>query len=389
MLNYKKKFIILKNKYSNIKGYRPKGHMKLEIKGAHTNIDVNIENAEADSSYNLTLITEEIIDLGKIYTDSYGRTKSELSLRTDDFLQGELEEGAVLLHRGKEVLLGEYMDKDDGRLEEFIEGLRNQAVDLDPEPVIELEPVTESELEPQLEPELEPQPEPEHQEEEIEPIEEALQVEREFYEEVIEPKHEKIEEIAPELEELEQPKEEEVWTEEGDYEFQEQFKESSQGDEEEVDTEEIGQEEYVDLEYEYNLKKTEQTTSYVLSVLRYFSYAEPFEQELYDHNWWRIDYNGEVEEGFLPYFNYIADTNAIELMKKYKHYLFGLYNQGDEVKFYIYGVPGAFTIDEHPNAGESGFKTWFKGVEEEGYWLLYIDPMTGRVIEPLDPMNPS
>src|SRR5690625_2783315 len=98
-INYKKKFIILKNKYSNIKGYRPKGHMKLEIKGAHTHINVNIENAEADTPYTLTLITEEIIELGKIYTDTYGRGKSELILSTEDFLQGELEQGAVIVHR--------------------------------------------------------------------------------------------------------------------------------------------------------------------------------------------------------------------------------------------------------------------------------------------------
>lgn len=324
-INYKKKFIILKNKYSNIKGYRPKGHMKLEIKGAHTYININIENAEADSSYTLTLISEEIIELGKIYTDSYGRTKSEIILSTEDFLQGELEEGAIIIHRNKEVLLGEYMDKNDGRIEEFVKE--------EPEPDPELE---EYEL----------------QEDFIEDLNLGY-----------------VEELEVDID-VEEIKPEEIKPEE--FEF-----------------EEVEAKDYVDLEYEYNVKKMEQTTNYVLSILRYFPYAEPFKQELYDHNWWKIDYNGEVEEGFLPYFDYVADTNAIELMEKYKHYLFGIFNQEDEIKYYIYGVPGEFTKDEHPKDGESGFKTWFEGAEEVGYWLLYIDPMTGKVIEPLDPMNPS
>lgn len=300
-INYKKKFIILKNKYSTIKGYKAKGHMKLEIKGAHTNINVNIENAEADTSYSLSLIGEEIIQLGKIYTDSYGRTKSELILSTEDFLQGELEQGAVIIHREDEALLGEYLDRDDGRIEDFL----REETELEPEP----------ELEPQLEPEPEPEPEAE-----------------------FEPRF--------------------------DFEV---FEDSEPAE---------------DLEYQYSVKKMEQTTDYILSVLRYFPYAEPFVEELLEHNWWRVEYSEDAEEGFLPYFDYMLETNAINLMRRYGHYLFGLYNQGDEVKYYIYGVPGGFTLEEHPNEGEAGFEKWYEGVDEVGYWLLYIDPMTGQVVEP-------
>ena len=374
-INYKRKFIILKNKYSNIKGYRPKGHLKLEIKGAHTNINLNIENAEADSSYNLTLISDEIIELGKIYTDSYGRAKSELILRTDDFLQGEIEQGAVIIHRGKEVLLGEYMDKEDGSIEEYIEGQKALELELgeEPEPQIELEPEIERETEP-IEPEPEPEPEPESEPE--------LEMGPEL---VVQPEREP--EPQPTEMEAELPSEEdEVWNDQlqVEKEFYEEVIES--GDAEGTEFEE---DENIDLEQGYNLRKMEQTTNYVLSILRYFPYAEPFKEELHDHNWWLIDYNQEVEEGFLPYFDYIAETNAIELMRKYNHYLFGLFNQDEEVKYYVYAVPGTFTLDEHPNEGLFGFNTWYEGTDEVGYWLLYIDPMTGRVVEPQDPMNPS
>ena len=304
---YKRKFIILKDKYSNIKGYKLKGHLKLEIKDLHANINLSIENAEVDSLYTLTLISDEIIQLGKIYTDSYGRAKIDLGLKSEDFLQGELEQGAIIIHRGQELLLGGYMDKDDSRIEEYIQGQNR----------LKIEP----------EPEYEPQPQIEEESKEDE--------------EIIEP------------EAFEQ--EEEAW----------------------------------DLEYEYNLKKRDQTTDYVLSILRYFPYIEPFKEDLEGHNWWLIDYSEEAEEGFLPYFDYLNQTNSIELMEKYKHYLFGLFNQEEKVRYYVYALPGDYSLEEHPNEGLFGFNTWYEGVDQVGYWLLYIDPMTGRIVDPMDPIDPS
>ena len=73
------------------------------------------------------------------------------------------------------------------------------------------------------------------------------------------------------------------------------------------------------------------------------------------YNWWKISIDDPKEDkGFLPYFSYIAGGNhkyplvqytvtATALMRKHGHYLFGLYNVNDEVKFYVYGVPGRFT----------------------------------------------
>lgn len=279
----------------------------MEIKGVHTYINVNIENAEADTSYTLTLICDDLIDLGKIYSDTHGRSKSELILKTDDFLSGELEQSAILIHRDDQVLLGEYLDKEDGKIEEYIESLEFQ------------EPETE---------------------EELEVGEEEVQSEAE---------------VQPEV---------------GEYQLQEEFIE---------DLNPYPEEEPI----------KRQTSDYVLSILRYFPYAEPFKEELPGHNWWRIEYNGEVEEDFLPYFDLFKDTNAHTLMNKYGHYLFGLYNDKDNVKYYIFALPGKFTLEEHPNDGKPGFETWFDGIDEVGYWLIYIDPITGEVIGDLDPMNPS
>lgn len=343
-LNYKKKFIILKNKYSSIEKYKAKGHMKLEIKGVHINIHINIENGQEDTAYSLSLISDEIVELGKIFTDRYGKSKTELKLNREDFIQGELEEGAVIIHQNKDILLGEYIGKDDGKIEEFIRA--EEAI------VEEVEEIQETE-------------------EIIEPaeIEEKYLEVEDFQEEEYHPEELAQEEFYQEPEEL--PREE----------FYQEPEEFPQED--------FHPEEYVDLEYEYNLKKKEQMTDYILSILRYFPYDEPFQQEIYDHNWWRIEYDGEVEDGFLPYFDYIRETNATASMIKYGHYLFGLYNESEEVKYYIYGIPGEFSLDEHPNGGVTGFKTWFKGRKEVGYWLLYIDPMTGEAVETMNPMKPS
>lgn len=154
-------------------------------------------------------------------------------------------------------------------------------------------------------------------------------------------------------------------------------------------------------EAQRRLNQKMQATNYVLSILRYFPYVEPFKIDLEGYNWWRIDIQNPKEDmGFLPYFSYIASGNrkfplvenavtATALMKKYGHYIFGLYNVNDEVKFFVYGVPGRFISEDHPQNGTTGFNTWYESKDGLGYWLLYIDPETGRIIYPINPMIPK
>lgn len=159
---------------------------------------------------------------------------------------------------------------------------------------------------------------------------------------------------------------------------------------------------YDNIELNRKVAQKNQTTDYILSILRYFPYIEPFELDLYGYNWWKIDFeDNEDPRGFLPYFslliggdqkyNRIYDTSATakDLMIRYEHYIFGLYNVNDEVKFYVYGVPGAFSKEDHPHKGTTGFNTWFEGKDVDGYWLLYIDPLHGKVIYPANPMIPN
>ncbi|WP_353095566.1 hypothetical protein [Tissierella praeacuta] len=158
---------------------------------------------------------------------------------------------------------------------------------------------------------------------------------------------------------------------------------------------------YKTLDHIRKLNQKNQTTNYVLSILRYFPYIEPFSYDLKGYNWWLVELDKENEyRAFLPYFSYIVGGNNKEpynsniatcnqLMNKYGHYLFGLYNEGEAVKYFVYGIPGEFSVEEHPYSGSNGFNTWYKGKNTEGYWIIYIDPMTGKAVKPAIPMTPT
>ncbi|WFA08505.1 hypothetical protein [Tissierella sp. Yu-01] len=230
--------------------------------------------------------------------------------------------------------------------------------------------------------------------------EEEIGVQQEEYiEEVIEV----VDEVIEEVEELNF--EEEILEVQAEDDFDPVFEPIADlsSEQEPVAIEPETQEEVINIkefDYEYNRKviQRNQTTNYVLSILRYFPYSDPFQVNLSGYNWWRIDYQ-EDDKGFLPYYSYVTEgkknsgkanmvVTANELMAVHGHYIFGLYNVGDEVKYYVYGVPGGFYKDEHPHSGTTGFNTWFPGNEVSGYWLLYIDPLSGEVIYPINPMNP-
>lgn len=363
MLEYTRKFIILKKEYSTIKGIDPKGHCKLEIKGVRGLITVNIENAQRDSAYNVVFISKDKVNsrwnLGKIFTDDIGKGKSE-----SVFILRELEAknfsidkvSAVLIMEGEDILLGGYLDKDDGSIESYIEEFY---MERKPEfqEVMEVPVVEEINYE-----------EPTMQEPIIEePIIEQLVFEEMPEEQIIEPIIDEIqyESLIPD--------------------------EDYEDDDMEPDL--------VTIDYMKKINQKNQTTNYVLSILRYFPYIDPFRYNLKGYNWWIVDIDSENEyRAFLPYFSYVVGGNNKEtftnvttcnqLMNKYGHYLFGLYNEGETVKYFVYGIPGGFSEDEHPYGGKTGFSTWFEGQGDNGYWIIYIDPMTGKSVESPIPMVP-
>ncbi len=408
---YKRKFIILKKDYGTISG-NPKGHSKLEMKGVRGNLTLNIENAEKETYYNVILVgnNRKTIswNLGKVFTDEYGKGKGEYiiiprELESMDFPLDKLT-GVVIL-RGAEVLLGGYLNKDDSSIESYISSLDMIKPEGRHEKIQEEIQIEESELP--------------SENQELKLYEQEVQ--EEVYEEtnldVNQETENKAEgKIIETYEEEQEPKTYEYDNEisktsgyNDDMEVKEFSTEDNKGIEvdnndleinKELDKKPLGENELNNLEHIKKINQKNQTTMYVLSILRFFPYIEPFENNLKGFNWWIVETDKENEyRSFLPYFSYITGGNkkdlynegitCNQLIEKYKHYLFGLFNEDEKVKYYVYGLPGKFTREEHPNMGINGFNTWFKGKDLDGYWILYIDPMTGKPVYPHVPMIPA
>lgn len=147
-----------------------------------------------------------------------------------------------------------------------------------------------------------------------------------------------------------------------------------------------------------------QVANYTMDILKFFEKVEPFRENLRDCTWWKIEYNNEdFQRGFLPFYNYLVNayypypltsktTTCQSMIEKYGHYIFGTVTKQGEIQYYVYGVPGKFTIAEHPYNGSTGFNTWLKdknSSEGLGYWLIYVDALSGKIVNPVNPTIPT
>lgn len=382
-LSYSRKFIILKKELGNIKRGNIKGHCKIERKGPKIILTANVENGDLESIYNLALFTDgetPITVLGKLFTDEMGKGKGEYVLTERELGGNGSKLKGILVMLDKDILLAGYIDKEDGSIERYIDSLALETrIEDKEETPLQIEEINVEEtvgLE-----EVKPVEELSHIEE-TNPLDENIAIGVSSSEEI-----NTNELVYPES----NPVEEEMFTEEAPSISQHIFY-NLDDDSYEPD--------YKTLEYLKRLNQKNQTVNYVLSILRFFPYAEPFKYNLKGYNWWLVDLDSENEyKAFLPYFAHVVGGNNKEyydngittcnqLMNKYQHYLFGLYNEGEEVKYFLYGIPGTFTIDEHPYRGANGFNTWYEGVNAPGYWIIYIDPMTGKAVNLPNPMIP-
>lgn len=400
-LNFKRKFFILKKEYSNMRNVNPKGHGKLELRNNRLNLSIHIDNAESNNYYNVILLGDnKVKDLGKVHTDKSHGGKADFDFNYKDLesLGFPLEKiNGILILRDSNILLGGYLEKDDMTIQNYINKLTRIDTKQQKKEIVEPVPQGESSSVPSNVPQgeheevlfvpEESQPSAYEQEAVETSIEEEMAVAKTFPEEpVIEEQY-----IVNDIETLPS---ESLTEEEYDKAMQEMFYDPEA-------LSKVEEPEFVSVDAQKKQNQKNQTTNYVLNILSFFPYIEPFKIDLMGYNWWRIDIDDPREDkGFLPYFSYVAGGNhkyplvqntvtATALMRKHGHYLFGLYNSNNEVKFYVYGVPGEFTSWDHPQKGTTGFNTWFEGRHSIGYWLLYIDPSTGRVIYPINPMIPK
>jgi hypothetical protein len=134
------------------------------------------------------------------------------------------------------------------------------------------------------------------------------------------------------------------------------------------------------------------------NALKEYKRTEPLSVKIKNFSWWYIPYDEMgIKNGFLPYYNQIVSsyypypmsnrvTTCNSLMKKYGHYIFGVYEDNDDIVKFIYGVPGEFTKEEQPYKGITGFKNWSysnkENNQEHGYWLAFVNPRTGESTDP-------
>mgnify|MGYP000967028018 CR=1 FL=1 len=400
MLNeftYIRRYIILQNKYTNIPDIKPKGYGKIEIRGIKGMLNLNIENAPEDRDYRIYLLKTrgraiEQRDIGRIIINQMGKSKTNIplnlrELRDKDFSIDQID--AILIGKGTDILLAGYIKKDNGAIDRFIKQITPE--DRTPE-----EPIKDKNEEPQpkeKEPE-ETKPE-EAKPKEIEPKDEELEQSP-----IKEPPIEKIETEGlmmgkSPIEKAAEPPEDKQKS---------HIKTPSTDDApEERIVERLSEElpDYPSIERHRKLNHKNQMDEYILGLLKFFPNSQPLRTPLHGYSWWQIDGRGaNPHKGILPYYNYLMGTNyryplmnnsttCISLIKKYGHYLFGTYTRRGEVKYYIYGVPGRFELEEQPFRGITGFNTWYESTEGLGYWIIYIEPITGKIIHPINPMIPK
>ena len=133
-------------------------------------------------------------------------------------------------------------------------------------------------------------------------------------------------------------------------------------------------------------------------TLKAYKEVEPLSVRLKNFKWWYIPYDETgLKTGILPYYNQIISsyypypmssrvTTCASLMKKYGHYVFGIFKDDDEIVKFIYGIPGEFTKEEQPYKGVTGFKNWSYADKDNkgdyGYWLAFVNPKTGETTDP-------
>ncbi|WP_053954857.1 hypothetical protein [Inediibacterium massiliense] len=153
--------------------------------------------------------------------------------------------------------------------------------------------------------------------------------------------------------------------------------------------------------YEYYQQYFKMVSGYVENILKYYPIVEPFEKNMKNCTWWKIDCSQQtLYRNFLPFYGYTnymytyipytPYTSACPpSIYKYKHYIFGIMkNEKGEVAYYLYGVPGRFIKNEQPYEGKTGFVYWHSLEDKKaekgdyGYWILHIDAKTGNAVVP-------
>lgn len=336
-----RKFIIL-NKQSE---RDLKGHVRLETRGVKSRITLAIEGkSKEEVTHRLFIVSNEQnkfkeVELGRVELSKNGKGSFELNFNSNSVRESKIsisDFNALLLKeidaRGNEkVVLAGYIHRDDNSIERIIKNqeTNKKELKLQSEEVREVPKVKQA-----------------RKLKRVQETEEA----------------EKVKEIQEEkeVEEVEQAKE--------------------------IVKETEKEEEQVEVKNQVIKDKTEAN---IFDLLKNFKEINPFKRKLARYRWWEIKNTSKGK--LLPYYNYLGTpqtktkdkyTDCKTQIEKYQKYLFGVAENKGKITHYIYGIPGRYERKEHPHGGATGFVSWIEDKDKIGYWLLYVNANTGKIVKP-------
>ncbi len=123
------------------------------------------------------------------------------------------------------------------------------------------------------------------------------------------------------------------------------------------------------------------------SLGRYFKEYDPFGSRRRDYKWWKVSspvYLNNILYQCNARTPLLFNPKVMMAHFKYRHLIIGVYS--DRLRrreCIVCGVPGAYSIDDNP-FGEVCRWVQLEGNKPIygafGYWLIYIDPKTGKII---------
>lgn len=115
-------------------------------------------------------------------------------------------------------------------------------------------------------------------------------------------------------------------------------------------------------------------------------------KDLKDCRLWKVDMDKCRRDGYMvqmyPCYDlifypmiYNPSVNYFKYIAKRGHYLFGIrYGKKKEVMEIIFAIPGKNKPADQPFGGRTGFVRWIPwGRDENGYWVMIYDPVTGII----------
>lgn len=411
--SYSRYFIILQE---DEKGYAlgsdklPSGYAKLEIKNDKCKVSYYVQNLKKESTpYFMVLVcnkkdVKKIIRIGEMNIDEYGRTEVSYEYPVDNVANCNIGVdkvvGAAIVRFMNTNLIsvmsgftstdipewkGFEITEDENKKHE-------ERVDIKPivleKPIETLKPVeTEKEKENIFE-EYEKKIE-EAKKNEEEPIREILDSEEEIN--VFPEEQEQIDEDVINNEEEEYP-----LLNEDEYYNNEDLRNKKKNVQDKYEVKlEIGYEEKKKQNERKDTYFSGEMGSFFRNIVSDFEELEGYFHEIKRCKWYKVPVNRPEDMHRSSDYNkntivYNPMMNYYPYIGKHKHYLMGYkFDKDNNMKYFVYGIPGTKARSDQPFGGKSGFVTWVPLVPYEenensmGYWLMFYDFNNSTIVIPV------